>query len=299
MTSFNSAARRRTAIAYTFLLPPLAVIALFQLYPMLHALGLAFWDYLPGSPNNHFIGLENFTKLAGDKAFWRAMENSFLYLLVVPVIIGLSLALAILVEPRIRFIDFFRACYYAPVVTMMVGVAYAWSLIFNTDNGLLNRLLMSMGTISKGIPWLTSEKLALWTIMTVTIWKGLGYYMVMFIVALKAVQPGLIEAARIDGANAWQVFRHVTVPQLWPTISLVSILSAISALQVFEEIYMMTQGRVRTSTMVYEIYRMGFDMQNAGDLRMGYACAMGVVLFVILFVFTSIAVRSMDRAYRT
>jgi putative chitobiose transport system permease protein len=211
----------------------------------------------------------------------------------------LSLGLALLVEPRIPFINFFRACYYLPVVTMMVVVALVWKLIFDTDTGILNHVLKQMGVIQRGIPWLTREHIALFTVMTVTIWKGLGYYMVMFIVGLKSIPSVLLEAARIDGAKAHQVFLHVKLPLLWPIITMVSIISSISALQVFEEIFIMTKGKIGTSTLVYEIYETGISLQDGTGMEMGYACAIGVVLFALLLVFSFFTVKSMERMHRT
>lgn len=309
MKSSTKTKLNKIAIAYSFVLPTLLLMAVFNFYPMIHAFILSTWQYFPNSPKNEFVGMANFVELWHDRAFWEALTNSILYLLVVPAMIVCSLTLAILVEPRIPFVNFFRACYYVPVVTMTVVVAYAWSLLFNTDTGLINdllsrvgftHLLVRVGVLSEpAIPWLTSEKTALWTTMTVTMWKGLGYYMIIFIVGLKAIPKELVEAAKIDGANGLQKFLFVTVPCLWPTISLCAILSSISALQVFEEIYMLTSGRIGTATLVYEIYRTGFDLQAGGSLQMGYACAMGVVLFGILFIFTAISIRTMERAYQT
>ncbi|MBX3729503.1 MAG: sugar ABC transporter permease [Candidatus Sumerlaeia bacterium] len=292
-----AAERRQTAMAYAFLLPTLLVLGLFHFFPMLQAFGISLMQYTPGSPRNEFIGLENFRRLMGDAAFWTALKNTVLYLACVPVIIALSLALALLVEPQIPFIGFFRACYYVPVVTMMVVVAYAWSLIFNTDYGMLNQLLVGSGLVSSGVPWLTSPKMALWSIMSVTIWKGLGYYMVLFLVALKTVPRELVEAARIDGAKRWQVFRNVTLPSVWPIVTLSSVISAIAALKVFEEIYMMTRGRADTATLVYEIYQTGIDMERGSGLEMGYASAMGVVLFVLVLAISAFSIRTMDRMY--
>ncbi len=285
---------KQTLTAYSFLLPTLVVLGLFQFYPMVHALFLSMWDYFPMSPNNEFIGFDNFTRLFSDDLFWEALKNSILYLLVVPVIIATSLGLAMLVEPNLPGIGFFRACYYVPVVTMMVVVAFIWKVLFNTDNGVINQALIGTGVISDGIPWLTSEKMALWSIMTVTMWKGLGYYMVMFIVGLKAIPPTLVEAARIDGARKFQIFMNVTVPCLWPTISLIAILSSIAALQVFDEIYVLTSGRIGTATLVYMIYEEGF---SGMDSDMGYASAVGVVLFLLLFVFTALSIKTMEKAY--
>ncbi len=297
----NQSKWRQWSAAYVFLFPTLVLMGIFNFYPMFSSFFLSTWDYFPNSPNNQFVGLGNFIRLWNDSAFWDALVNSVLYLLVVPMIIACSLGLAMLVEPHIPFINFFRACYYIPVVTMMVVVAWTWKMIFNTDSGLLNQILGNMGLISEDqpIPWLTNENMALWTIMTITMWKGLGYYMVIFIVGLKAIPKELVEAARIDGANRWQNFCNVTFPNLWPTVSLVSILSSIAALQVFEEIYVMTRGKFDTSTLVYEIYETGFDMQAGGGLEMGYACAMGVVLFAMVFTFTAFAVRFMEGVYTT
>jgi len=184
------------------------------------------------------------------------------------------------------------------VVTMMVVVALVWKVIFDTDVGVLNHVLMKMSVISEGIPWLTSERLALFTVMTVTVWKGLGYYMVMFIVGLKSVPKELLEAARIDGAKAFQVLVHVKLPLLWPIVTLTSIISSISALQVFEEIYIMTSGKIGTATLVYEIYETGISFQEGSGMEMGYACAIGVVLFALLMVFTVFTVRGFERVHR-
>jgi putative chitobiose transport system permease protein len=312
MQSSSKKKIRRIVVAYSFLFPALLVIGTFQLYPMINALILSFWDYFPTSETNHFIGLANFEKLLYDGAFWSSLWNSILYLTCVPIIIGLSIALAALVEPTLPGIGFFRACYYVPVVTMMVVVAFTWRLIFN-DSGILNQFLEFIGftqllvnlnilEADNGyayIPWLTSTKMAFWTIMTVTVWRGLGYYMVLFIVGLKSIPHELMEAARIDGASGWQRFLFIKIPMLWPTITLASILSSIAALQVFEEIYMMTNGKLGTQTLVFQIYERGFRVGEGGGLDLGYACAMGMVLFIVLFIFTTISVRSMDRVYKT
>jgi len=297
MKLFSLHKAKQVGAAYTFLLPTLAILGLFSFYPMFHAFALSLWDYSPMSQNNKFVGLDNFSRLLHDPNFWLALKNSLLYLVVVPVIIGLSLALALLVEPRIPFINFFRACYYLPVVTMMVVVALVWKFIFDTDNGILNHVLNQLKLISEGIPWLTSERLALFTVMTVTVWKGLGYYMVMFIVGLKSVPKELLEAARIDGARAHQVLLHVKLPLLWPIVTLTAIISSISALQVFEEIYIMTSGKIGTTTLVYEIYETGFSQTGSG-MEMGYACAIGVVLFALLLVFSVFTVKGMERMHR-
>jgi len=291
---FSGSRLRQIFLAYLFLLPTLIILSVFLFYPMLRALLLSLWDYSPLSPDNKFVGFDNFIRLSKDADFWRSLGNSFLYLIVVPIIIILSLALALLVEPKIPFVNFFRAAYYMPVVTMMVVVALVWKMIFDTDHGILNSLLSRMSLISENVPWLTSPKLALFTVMTVTIWKGLGYYMVIFIAGLRSIPHELLEAAMIDGCKSRQTLLHVKIPMLWPSITLVAIISSISALQVFEEIYMMTQGRLGTSTLVFYIY----DLGVRGEQEMGYACAMGVALFCIIFIFTFFNVRLMGKAHK-
>jgi putative chitobiose transport system permease protein len=286
---------RRIGLAYSFLLPTLLIIGAFQLYPISKALYYSMTDFTPLNPETQFIGLENFRYLFVDPEFWQALKNTLLYLIVVPAIIVLSLSLALLVEPSIPGIHFFRACYYVPVITMMVVVALVWKMIFDTDYGILNMLLQKTGILSEGFPWLTSEKMALFTVMTVTVWKGLGYYMVMFIVGLRTIPMTLLEAARIDGASRLQTLLFVKVPSLWPTITLVAILSSISALQVFEEIYVMTGGQVGTTTLVYLIYEKGFHMQFGGGMEMGYACAIGLVLFVLVLTFSIFTIKFLDQ----
>lgn len=286
---------QRVALAYAFLFPTLAVLAVFHFLPMIQAFVLSLYNYSLGY-EAEFVGLKNFGRLLGDPSFRVALKNSVLYLAVVPIIIALSIALALLVEPQIPFVNFFRACYYVPVVTMMVVVAFVWKNIFNTDFGLANEVLKRMGAIQQGVPWLTSGTIALFTVMSVTIWKGLGYYMVIFIVGLKGIPKEMIEAARIDGASPRQVLLNVKLPFLWPTITLVAVLSSMSALQVFEEIYIMTNGRLNTATMVFMMYEQGLSL-DAGSQEMGYACAIGVVLFAMLFVFTFLSMRSMNKFY--
>ncbi len=296
---FSTSKIKRIGLAYVFLLPTLLILGVFKYYPIARAFILSLWQYSPLSQENHYVGLANFARLLYDTHFWHALTNSLLYLIVVPIIIVLSLALSLLVEPKIPFINFFRACYYIPVVTMMVVVALVWKQIFNTDYGILNHVLIRLGLLSKGIPWLTSEHIALFTIMTVTIWKGLGYYMVIFIAGLRSIPPQMIEAAMIDGAKPLQTLLFVKIPLLWPSITLVAIISSISALQVFEEIYMMTQGELGTATLVFHIYDTGIWMEHGGELEMGYACAMGVVLFFVVFAFTFLNAKMMGGFHRT
>jgi putative chitobiose transport system permease protein len=286
---------RRTAVSYAFLAPALIVLGLFAFLPMAQGLWLSLYSQpLLASP--HWVGLENFRMLLHDGDFLKSLLNSIEYLLVVPVIAALSLALALLVEPALPAMGLFRALFYVPVVTTTVVVGLTWKFIYN-EHGLLNGALRAAGIIDHDIPWLTSTGLALYCIMAVTTWKGLGYYMVVFLAGLRSIPNQLIEAARIDGARPWQIIWHIKLPALLPTLQLVMIISSIAALQVFEEIYMMTQGGPlhSSSTVVFMIWGSAFDTRE-GRLDMGYASAMGVVLFLVLIGFTATALWVTRRA---
>jgi putative chitobiose transport system permease protein len=274
--------------AYAFLSPALLILAIFLIWPVTEVFRLSFFDFDPFTQNSHYIGGENYRHLSHDPEFRIALLNSIKYLLVVPAIIALSLWLAVLVEPRLPGIHFFRASYYVPVVTTMVVVGITWRFVFSDDSGLLNAMMTRWGMIRRNIPWLTDGQLALGVVMSVTVWKGLGYYMVVFLAALRSIPRELIEAAVVDGARPRQLFWRVKFPLLWPSITLVAVISCISALQVFDEIYVMTGGKLRDAiTLVYYIYETGFDIK-AGSLNYGYANAMAVVLFGVLLLFTVI-----------
>lgn len=282
---------RTTAYAYAFLAPALIILAVFLVWPVLQAFRLSLYRYEPLTEERNYLGFANYRRLVSDPLFRIALTNSIKYLIVVPILICLSLSIAVLVEPLLPGVHFFRAAYYVPVVTTMVVVGIMWQFVFSEDSGLLNKLLLSWGWIQHGVPWLTDSRLVLGTVMTVTIWKGIGYYMVIFLAALRSIPPQLIEAAIVDGANKRQVFWRVKLPLLIPAMTLVGVVSSISALQVFDEIYVMTRGKIRGAiTLVYYIYETGFNV-HLGPQDFGYASAMAVVLFAILLVFTGINLR--------
>ena len=264
---------------YLFLLPALVVLGLTVFYPALQAFYLSFTRYdfdLTQPPL--WIGLKNFRRLWGDRVFWETFHNTVLYLVgVVPILVTLPLGLAILVNQKLRGIRWFRVAYYTPVVISMVVAGIAWKWLY-ADNGLLNQLLKLLG-FSAGIPWLTSPKWAIFSVMVVTIWKGLGYYMVIYLAGLQAIPEDLYEAAAIDGSDGIKKHWDITVPLMQPYLLLVAVISAISATKVFEEVYIMTQGGPRNSskTIVYYVYEQGFQR-----LEMSYACTIGLVMFLII-----------------
>lgn len=263
---------------YFFLLPALAILGLTVFLPALQAFVLSLTRYdAIGAPQ--WIGLANFQRLWTDEVFWKTAGNTLLYLaIVVPVLVFAPLGLAILVNRQLRGIHWFRLSFYTPVVISMVVAGIAWKAIY-ASNGLLNQFLKGLG-LQQGIPWLTSPQLALWSVMLVTIWKGLGYYMVIYLAGLQSISPELYEAAALDGSEGWRQHWDLTLPLMRPYLLLVAVISAISATKVFEEVYIMTQGGPRNSskTVVYYLYEQAFK-----NLEIGYACAVGLVLFLIIF----------------
>lgn len=268
---------------YWFLLPALFMLGLTVFYPALQAFYLSFTRYdILTAPQ--WVGLANFRRLWADTVFWQTFRNTLLYMVcVVPLLVMLPLGLAILVNQKLRGVRWFRAAYYTPVVISMVVAGLAWKWLY-AETGLLNQLLRLVGLLpaeTEGIPWLTSPSWAIFSVMTVTVWKGLGYYMVIYLAGLQAIPQELYEAAAIDGSDGMKQHWDITVPLMKPYIFLVAVISAISATKVFEEVYVMTQGGPRNSsaTIVYYLYERAFK-----DLDISYACTIGLVMFGLIIV---------------
>ncbi|XWK85859.1 MAG: sugar ABC transporter permease [Phormidium sp.] len=264
---------------YLFLLPAIILLGLTVIWPALQAFYLSFTRYeydITQAPE--WVGLANFQRLIADKIFWQTFRNTLIYLVgVVPILVILPLALAILVNQKLRGISWFRAAYYTPVIISMVVAGLAWKWLY-AENGLLNQILKLIG-FNEGIPWLTSPNWVLFSVMAVTIWKGLGYYMVIYLAGLQSIPNDLYEAAAIDGSDGLKKHWDITVPLMKPYLFLVAVISAISATKVFEEVYIMTQGGPRNSskTVVYYLYDQAFR-----NLEISYACTIGLVLFLII-----------------
>lgn len=265
-------------------------------WPAAHAFYLSFTEYgynLRLDPS--WVGLKNFHKLWQDDLFWKTLGNTFLYLVcVVPLLVTLPLGLAILVNQKLKGMGWFRLAYYTPVIISMVVAGIAWNWLY-AEKGLLNQLFQAgfraLGPVVSvapswadqvlPIPWLTSPRWAIFSVMAVTLWKGLGYYMVIYLAGLQSIPQELYEAAALDGSDGVAKHWDITLPLMRPYLVLVSVISSISAMKVFEEIYIMTQGGPRNSskTIVYYIYEQAFQ-----NLNISYACAMGLVLFLMIFI---------------
>jgi multiple sugar transport system permease protein len=279
----GSSARQEGLAASMFLMPSLVGFFIFTAFPVVAAIGLAFYDYdlLLG---REFNGLDNFRELAKDDVFRAAVVNTFYFTLVsVPLSVVLGLGAALLVNEALRGVVFFRTIYLLPYVTVTVAVALVWRWIYLPDVGLMNTFLGWFGI--NGPNWLSSETWAMPGIIIMSVWKSFGYNMVIFLAGLTAIPQHLYDAAKVDGANAWRRFLHITLPMLSPTTLFVMVISLIGSFQVFDQALVMTNGGPGTSTttLVLYIYQAGFQ-----SYKMGYASAIAVVLFVIVAVVTTI-----------
>ena len=283
MKARNKKKLKNTVMAYVFMAPALIILCMFVLFPVLFNLPLSLFDYSIISETK-FVGLGNYRKAFSDPEFWIAMRNSVLFVLCVPVLQICSLLLAVVVNRGLKGATFFRVLFYIPVVTSMISISIIWSFIFNPD-GVINSWLIEHGIISRPIYFLADPKLALPTLMFVTIWQGLGYYMMLYLAGLQSVPMELVEAARIDGANGFQSFWKITIPMLKPYIWFCSLYSILSALGVFDIVFAMTEGGPDNSTLVmnYYTYKKAF-----GNFQFGYAAAAGLVMSVITAGFSCI-----------
>ena len=275
---------------YLFLLPALLLLTVFFFIPLVQTFILSFQDYNNSIYNPAFIGVQNYVKLFQNPIFYKVLANTFIYLiLAVPVLALFPLFLAILLNQQIRGITMYKILIYLPVIVSIVVAAIAFKWLY-AEQGILNYIVNLLGCSSIG--WLTDPNWALYSVVIVTIWKGIGYYMMIYLAALMSVPKELYEACDIDGAGFWKKHFTVTIPHIMPTIALVITISSISAMKVFAEIYVMTKGGPLNSskTIVYYIYERAFE-----NLDLGYASAMAIVLLVIVMVFSLINILCFER----
>ncbi|SFJ51977.1 putative chitobiose transport system permease protein [Paenibacillus sp. UNC496MF] len=287
-SSLSKQQRRRAGFAYLMIAPGVLLLVVFTFYPIVYGLPLAFTNY-SALDATKWVGLSNFRRAFADPDFYTALRNSLLYVVVVPVIQLLAILMAVLVNTKLKFVGFFRAAYFVPVVTSMVAAAIAWKWMYE-EQGILNYILRSLGLVRHDIAFMVEPKLALAGVMLVTIWKGLGYYMMIYLAGLQSIPGELQEAARIDGANRWQVVRRITIPLLMPFVLLCSLLSVMGAIRVFDEIFVMhgPKGDPINSTLVASVYTYKVAFQ---DFDFGYAAAIGLVVAVIILAFSLVLFR--------
>lgn len=268
-------------VPYLFILPAIAILTIFFFIPFFQTIGLSFYNYSNSIYNPQFAGLQNYVQILHSGIFYQVMGNTFLYLIIaVPFLVIFPLFLAVLINQKIRGITLYKILIYLPVIVSIVVAAIAFKWLY-AQEGILNYFVSLLGF--NPIGWLTDSRFALLSVAIVTIWKGVGYYMMIYLAALMSVPQELYEACDIDGANFLTKHLTVTIPQILPTIALVSTISIISAMKVFVEIYVMTKGGPLNSskTIVYYIYERAFE-----NLDLGYASALAVVLLIVIMAFS-------------
>ncbi|HET6704670.1 sugar ABC transporter permease [Amycolatopsis sp.] len=272
----------RTALApYLFISPALALFTVFAFVPLGYAVVLSFQD-VPVFGDGAWTGAANYTRLAADPLFWQSLRTTLVFTVgTVPTSMALGLLLAVLLNRPLPARALLRSLYFLPMVVSGVVVALVMDWIFNGDAGVLNNLLQALGLAR--VPWLTSPSGAMVTLSAAIVWGRIGFCMVIYLAALQSVPPSLLEASTLDGANRWQQFRFVTFPQLRPTTFMLLVVNVIFSLQVFDVIYVLTGGGpgFATTVLLQAIFRAAFTQGE-----MGYASAIGVVLTVLLLVFT-------------
>jgi multiple sugar transport system permease protein len=274
---------QETIAGYLFLAPNLIGFVFFTAFPVVCSLLISFasWNLLTAPT---LIGARNYSQLLTDNLFWQSLWNTFYFsLLSVPFSIGLALLLSIFLNQKISLVNFFRSAYFIPTICSTVAIALIWQWLFDTRTGLINYMLswVHLGPF----PWLSSPLWAMPSVVMVAVWRNIGFNMVIFLAGLQGVPVSLYEAARIDGANAWQLFWNVTWPTISPTTFFVTVTSMINSFQVFDITTVLTNGGPAnaTNTLVMLIYQYAFQF-----FRMGYASAVAYILFGIVLVLTII-----------
>ena len=281
----RNARARENLTGWLFTLPSLALLSVFLIVPFALAIGLSFTDQRLISPlPTTFVGFDNYTALFSDNVFFRALVNNALFAaVVVPVQTALALWLAILVDRPLRGVKIYRTIYFMPIVVVMAVAATVWRLLYVPDTGTINDIL---GLVTGGAvqpEWLRSTTWALPAIAIMSIWQGVGFQMVIILAGLQGIPEVLYEAAEVDGASKWHQFRYVTLPQLRNTLIFVVTVTAILAFRLFDQVYVMTQGGPRNSTvtMMFHMVEVGFSQQ-----AIARGSAIAVVFFIIVLALT-------------
>ncbi|MCX4316679.1 MAG: sugar ABC transporter permease [Lachnospiraceae bacterium] len=267
-------------IGYLLIAPSYLIYLLFVLVPVLWTIVMSFTDY--NLREWHFTGISNYIQMFQDKVFLRSIWNTVRYsLMTIPVVMVLALCLAMLLNQRLKAKGFFRTLFYLPNIFSMVAVSMAWLYLYDTNSGILNRMLNGLGLESVG--WVSNTAMSMISVAIMSIWNQVGYNMILFLSGLQGIPEHLYEAASIDGATRWQKFRHITLPQLAPTTFFVFVMACIHSFQVFGQVLIVTNGGPvnSTTTIAHQIYKNGFEY-----FHMGYASAQAVVLLLIILAIT-------------
>ncbi|GII77040.1 ABC transporter permease [Sphaerisporangium rufum] len=282
---------RGVLVGWSFILPNFLGFALFTLVPMLAAFALAFVDW-DSYRTPEWVGLDNFQRLLRDETFFVALRNTLYYAAGhIPLTLAAALGLALALNRRLRGVGFFRTAAFFPYITSLVAVAVVWNMLFNPTAGPVNQILQALG-VDDPPRWAASTDWAMPAVIITSVWRDMGYYMVLFLAGLQAIPKEYHEAARVDGANAWHRFRRITLPCLRPTTFFVVVMLTIQSFKVLDLIVVMTDGGPGRSTLVLAqlVYREGIT-----EGRFGYSSAIALVLFVIVLTVTVVQFRLNER----
>jgi ABC-type sugar transport system permease subunit len=272
---------RRHATGYAFVGPALLILAAFLLYPIGYSLWLSLHEWDGYTPRwGPFVGIENYRALAGDEVFWRAMVNSIVFVVVrTPLEVGLGFLLALLLNRKLAARSLLRTLFFVPVVMSLIVVTIIFQRVYEPNTGLLNTLLTAVGLSAWAHPWLGDPATALPAVIAVSVWKNVGFSLVILLAGLQGLPQDVLEAARVDGANAWQLTLRVITPLMRPILALTALLSIIGGLKVFDLVFIMTRGGPTYSTEVLAtmLYREAFELNH-----MGVASAIGVILVAVV-----------------
>ncbi|BBB48658.1 carbohydrate ABC transporter permease [Pelolinea submarina] len=288
--------RKESLTAWLFSTPAIILLTLFLLVPFVWAIWLSFTNQrLIPNPNlpTEFVGLRNYIRIFQDDTFKRGLLNNFYFIaVVVPIQTSLALVLAMLINQQLKGMNIFRTIYFGPVVTAMTVVSIVWTLLYNPGEGLINAFLQAISFGKLGpYNWLMDTKLVFPAIMLLSIWQGVGFQMVIYLAGLQEIPHSLYEAAQVDGANSWQQFKNITLPQLRNTTIFVVLSTTIMAFKLFDQVQVMTNGGPQNASMTTMVYvvEMGW-----GQLKVGYASAISIVFFIIVL-FVSLIQRYLTR----
>ena len=269
--------RKSRFFPYAMLFPTIVVFAVFMIYPILYSLYLSFTEFTGGT--YEFVGLRNYIELFNDPVFYKALFNTFFYLIIqVPVMIGLALLLAVLIEQKfVRGRGFFRMATFLPTITSLVAYSLVFKVLFNTNYGLINYIVEFFG--GEKIQWIYSAWPARASVIISITWRWVGYNMIILLAGIQAIPTEMYESASLDGANFWQQLFYITIPAIKPIILSTTITSTIGTLQLFDEPYILTQGgpNYATITLGQYLYENGFTY-----LKFGFASALGYVMVIII-----------------
>ncbi|KJK31055.1 ABC transporter permease [Paenibacillus polymyxa] len=281
--------KKQHPFAIIFILPSLILYTLFVIVPTLGSVYLSFTSWNGISEDIRFIGFANFIEIWNSPRVHNALKNTLIMTISLVILENIAaIAMALMVD-RIRwFKNLFRSIFYFPTLLSGIVMGFVWAMILNYNFGVVNQILDTVGLGSWAVDWLGDPKYAMLSIILSTVWKGAGYYMIIYLAGLQGIPADLSEAASIDGANGWQQFRYITFPLLAGSMTVCMVLSMISALKIFDQIAVMTDGGpgFATETLTYIIYKVGF-----GELRQGFGTALAMVLFVIILIITVIQVK--------